>query len=198
MKGRNTEIESQLRTLEPIAPSAMLEARIAYELGSHADTDPETAAIEERLHDLVPYSPSEFMRARLSNHFDALPLPAGKPRLNRYSAVLAAAAGLLLAIGLLTLWLGYRRAQGTAATLADTAAQPGSVKAIVGEPVRMEHNEDHRFFDDGIVMLQNRHPARQLRHRYVQRVQWYDPDKDVLVETVSPKEDVTIVRLCTY
>ena len=77
---------------------------------------------------------------------------------------------------------------------------PGSLGTPVANvpPGKVEWDMAWKTFDEGTVVLDGDIPARRLRRTVLQRMQWYDPQKQALVEVAVPREQVIFVRMNTY
>jgi hypothetical protein len=55
-----------------------------------------------------------------------------------------------------------------------------------------------RTWDEGTVVLEGAVPARRLRHQWLQRTHYFDPEEGVRKEITIPREDVRYIELDTY
>jgi len=50
-----------------------------------------------------------------------------------------------------------------------------------------------RTMDDGTVMMNGDVPVRQLRRQVVERIKWYDPQRNTTVELHRPQEQIMLI-----
>ena len=61
------------------------------------------------------------------------------------------------------------------------------------EPVRLEQNWSE-VSDEGIVCPDPQTPLRTFRHRTVDRLQFFDPQRNIRMETTVPREEFIFVK----
>jgi len=57
---------------------------------------------------------------------------------------------------------------------------------------------DVRTVDEGIVVLDNQAPARQIRREVVEHVEWFDPAANKRIRIDIPSEEVVLVGMNAY
>jgi len=108
---------------------------------------------------------------------------------------LAAAAAVILAVG-----LPHDTNTVTPATkslpapveVARGLPQPGPAAAPV-EPVRFEQNWSELSYE-GLVCPDPETPMQTFRRRTVDRVQFFDPRRNIRMETTVPREEIIFVK----
>ena len=98
------------------------------------------------------------------------------------------------------LWVpgGTEATEPVLATAGD-AAQPGRsivVERVIHGPVAFETvlvGEQ----DEGAVMTADRTPARRMRYRYVDHMQWRHPERDVNYTVSVPRDEIVLVSMET-
>ena len=73
-----------------------------------------------------------------------------------------------------------------------TFAQQASLAPAVEQVV------NSRTVDEGVVMLDENTPVRVLRRRSVEQTRWFDEHAVVKAQKVTPRDDLTLIRLTTY
>jgi hypothetical protein len=118
---------------------------------------------------------------------------AQKPASRRRAGWVAGGAitgiAALLAIALLA--ADYFRRPADSVTPVVTTAPESSL-------MELERTVAWQTFDEGTVLLDDKTPMRRLRREVLERVQYYDPTQQALVEMTIPKEEVFLVELAMY
>lgn len=70
----------------------------------------------------------------------------------------------------------------------------------LGDPegVDMEQAMGWRTIDDGVVLVGDDQPMRQLRRQVLEYTQWYDADYQATIEVAAPREEIILVKLNKY
>jgi hypothetical protein len=55
-----------------------------------------------------------------------------------------------------------------------------------------------RTWDEGTVVLEGAVPARRLRHQWLERTHYFDPEEGVRKEVTIPREDIRYIEMDTY
>src|SRR5687768_1910166 len=55
-----------------------------------------------------------------------------------------------------------------------------------------------RTWDEGTVVLEGDRPARRVRHQWLERTHYFDPQEGVRKEITIPREDIRYIELDTY
>ena len=55
-----------------------------------------------------------------------------------------------------------------------------------------------RTWDEGTVVLEGHRPARRVRHEWLERTHYFDPQEGVRKEIMIPREDIRYIELDTY
>ncbi|MBM4017324.1 MAG: hypothetical protein FJ288_03195 [Planctomycetes bacterium] len=196
------EIEDLLRKMPLAAPPARLDERVAETLGQEP-APPIAAGRETRRADAA--------RDASSRRSWWLGAAAG---------ALAAAAAVIVAVGLprgtqdasapqppapsATIETGAAPgpvqvaaapAPPSAAPAAPPSAAPAASPAVPGPvvPVRLEQNWSELSYE-GLVFPDPHTPLRQFRHRMIERVQTFDPQRGIRMETTVPREEIILIR----
>ena len=173
------EIENLLRQMPLAKPSADLDARVADVLAAGA------AGAETRR--------ANTPETRLANTW-------GRPRSKRawligaVGGALAAAAVVILAVGLPQNTANVTPGPKPAAApteVAATAPQPAPAASV--EPVRLEQNWSEVSYE-GVVCPDPQTPMQTFRRRTVDRVQLFDPRRNIRMETTVPREEFIFVK----
>jgi hypothetical protein len=111
---------------------------------------------------------------------------AGRPRARRawlagaVGGALAAAAAVILAVG-----LPQNMSKVT------PGPQPGPAAAV--EPVRIEQNWSEVSYEE-VVCPDPETPMQTFRRRTVDHVQFFDPQRNIRMETIVPREEIIFVK----
>ena len=170
----SSEIENLLRQMPLRKPSADLEARVADAFAAGA------ASTETR-------------RANIR----------GRPR-TRQAWLVGAVGGALAAAAAIILAVGLPQGTQTPAPGPQPASAPGQVASgsltLTGaapplpvEPVRLEQNWSELSYE-GLVCPDPETPLRKFRHRTLEHVQWFDPRRNIRMETTIPREEIIFVK----
>jgi len=83
----------------------------------------------------------------------------------------------------------------SAAPAAPPSAAPAASPAVPGPvvPVRLEQNWSELSYE-GLVFPDPHTPLRQFRHRMIERVQTFDPQRGIRMETTVPREEIILIR----
>ena len=65
-------------------------------------------------------------------------------------------------------------------------------------PSQVEQTISWETTDEGTLLLDDQTAVRRLRRQIVDRVKWYDPQQQTLVEIAVPKEEIILIGLMTY
>jgi hypothetical protein len=172
-------IENLLRQMPLAKPSADLDARVTdmFAAGA-AGTETRRANTPETRRAVALQQP----RTRRAWLFGAI------------GGALAAAAAVILAVGLpqnmSKVTPGPQPVPATVEVARGTP-QPASDAAV--EPVRLEQNWSELSYE-GIVLPDPQTPLQTFRHRTVDRVQFFDPQRNIRMETTVPREEVIFVK----
>ena len=85
-----------------------------------------------------------------------------------------------------------------AAELAAVTAASPTDDAAGGEWEEVEKVVSTMTVDDGLVIIDDRTPARLIRRVEMERMQWFDQRRGMSLETVVPRENVQLITLDTY
>jgi hypothetical protein len=203
------EIENLLRQMPLVRPSADLDARV-MEVFAGGAADSGAAGTETRranTSETRGAAGTETRRANTSETRGAAGTQApradlwGRARARRawlvgaLGGALAAAAAVALVVGLPPNTTNVT--PGTAPAVAPvnvaTNSTPPAGPAAQVEPVRLEQNWSE-ISDEGIVLPDPQTPLRAFRHRTVDRVQFFDPRRNIRMETTVPHEEVIFVK----
>jgi hypothetical protein len=55
-----------------------------------------------------------------------------------------------------------------------------------------------RTWDEGTVILEGDVPARRVRHQWLERTHYFDPEEGVRKEITIPREDIRYIEMDTY
>src|SRR5688572_19858611 len=55
-----------------------------------------------------------------------------------------------------------------------------------------------RTWDEGTVVLEGHVPARRVRHQWLERTHYFDPEDGVRKEITVPREDIRYIEMDTY
>jgi len=170
----NSEIENLLRQMPLRKPSADLDARVADAFAAGA------ASTETR-------------RANIW----------GRPRTRQawlvgaVGGALAAAAAIILAVGLPqgtpTATPGPQPVSVPAQVASGSLTLTGAAPPLPVEPVRLEQNWSELSYE-GLVCPDPETPLRKFRHRTLEHVQWFDPRRNIRMETTIPREEIIFVK----
>ena len=75
--------------------------------------------------------------------------------------------------------------------VAATAPQPAPAASV--EPVRLEQNWSEVSYE-GVVCPDPQTPMQTFRRRTVDRVQFFDPQRNIRMETTVPREEFIFVK----
>jgi hypothetical protein len=174
------DIENLLRQMPLAKPSADLDKRVMDTLaGGAADS---SAAVSSA-------AGTETRRA----------VALRQPRARRawligaVGGALAAAAVVMLVVGLPPNTTTVTPPPPTALVKAAGAPAPLPVEAAPVQPVRLEQNYSE-LSDEGIVFPDPQTPMQTFRHRTVDRVQFFDPQRNIRMETTVPREEFIFVK----
>ena len=111
-----------------------------------------------------------------------------------WGAMAAAACAALV-----WLVLGARQ-QTKVAPGIDAVARGGETQksSIDAGLVELERTLVWQTLDEGTLVIDNDTPLRKVRLQSLERVQWYDPANQALVEATVPSEEVIFVGMQTY
>ncbi len=113
-------------------------------------------------------------------------------------------AGAALAASLAAVWVVPKFVATKISEIVQT--QPGVFSPAVAPDVRESATEwepvervvSSRTLEDGLVVLDDKTPARFVRQVAMERTQWVDPKRGIRVEAVVPREKVTLIAMDTY
>jgi hypothetical protein len=179
------EIENLLRQMPLVKPSADLDERVADVLAAGA-ADSGAAGQETRR-----ANTPDVGRANSSGR----PHPMRAWLFGAVGGALAAAAAVILAVGL---------PQGANTVTPATKSLPAPVEVARGlpqpnpaaapvEPVRFEQNWSELSYE-GLVCPDPETPMQTFRRRTVDRVQFFDPQRNIRMETTVPREEIIFVK----
>ncbi|MBI3885684.1 MAG: hypothetical protein HY302_08160 [Opitutae bacterium] len=168
------ELETELKSLRPRRPSALLARRIGRELAAEVMPPPAPA-------------PRDEPRPALRGPWSWAPLAA------------AAAVALLATVGVLRLRNSPSVAPAAplalAAPQASAAASPAPETASAARdlyrPV-LASNVLYDMKDEGVVYLADRTPARQTRYRYLDTYTWKNPRTNASLKWSMPRDEVRV------
>lgn len=164
-----SDFETELRELCPVAPSASVEARIADALTGH----PLAVVAPRTLHAQTAgvLAPRESTAARF------------------FRGLGWACAGAAAAVATVA-WLQQPSKPTTAPALAPVAALNADADAF--EPDGSER-ELLDTTDEGVLLQDGAEPVRQLRYHYIERYAWTNPATGARVEVEVPREDIYLM-----
>jgi hypothetical protein len=176
------EIENLLRQMPLVKPSADLDARVADVFAAGA------AGTETRR-----ANTPEVRRANIW----------GRPRTRQawlvgaVGGALAAAAAIILAVGLPqgtpTSTPGPQPASAPPLVANGSLTLTGAAPPLPVEPVRLEQNWSELSYE-GLVCPDPETPLRKFRRRTLEHVQWFDPRRNIRMETTIPREEIIFVK----
>ncbi|MCX5682876.1 MAG: hypothetical protein NT049_04240 [Planctomycetota bacterium] len=110
---------------------------------------------------------------------------------------IGAAGGALAAAAVVMLIVGLPQ-NATHVTPGTTLVGGGNPVSLPGptapvEPVRLEQNWSELSYE-GLVLPDPQTPLQTFRHRTVDRVQFFDPLRNIRMETTVPREEVIFVK----
>ena len=108
------------------------------------------------------------------------------------------AAAAAAACGALVWILLAARQQGTASPSPDRPAHASAVENDDAKLVELRRTVLWQTLDEGTLVVEDDVPLRKVRLQSLERVQWYDPGSQSLIEATVPKEEVIFVGLQTY
>lgn len=169
------DLEAELRALRPRRPSPQLAERIELDLATDAITTSVAAPMED---------------GQKIFHWPW------------FGAALAAAAAVAVVatVGVLR-WQDQAPSAGSApvATLSVPTSMPAQVAstdpvapASTYRPVRAS-NVLYDLKDEGVVYLDDRTPARQMRYRYLDTYTWKNPKNNASVKWSMPRDEVRVM-----
>ena len=165
------DIENLLRQMPLAKPSADLDARVADTLAGDA------AGTETR-------------RANTWGR----PRPMRSWLIGAVGGAMAAAAVVMLVVGLPQNTGVVTPGQQNVLVPVEVArSTPPPAPTASVEPVRLEQNWSE-VSDEGIVCPDPQTPLRTFRHRTVDRVQFFDPQRNIRMETTVPREEFIFVK----
>ena len=189
------DIENLLRQMPLAKPSADLDKRVMDTLaGGEAESiaaDSSAAGQETRR-----ANPQETRRANPPETRRVVALR--QPRANR-AWLIGAAGGALAAAAVVMLVVGLPPNTTTVTppptTLVKAAGSPAPLplEAVPVQPVRLEQNYSE-LSDEGLVFPDPQTPMQTFRHRTVDRVQFFDPQRNIRMETTVPHEEFIFVK----
>ena len=181
------DIENLLRQMPLAKPSADLDKRVMDTLAGGATesiaADSSAAGQETRR-----ANPQETRRA----------VALQQPRTRRawligaVGGAMAAAAVVMLVVGLPPNTTTVTPPP-TTLVKAKSAPAPLPLEAVPVEPVRLEQNYSE-LSDEGLVFPDPQTPMQTFRHRTVDRVQFFDPQRNIRMETTVPREEFIFVK----
>jgi len=179
------EIENLLRRMPLVKPSADLDARV-MEVFAGGAADSGAAGAETRRADTPEARSADLWgRARTKRAW----------LVGALGGALAAAAAVALVVGLPPNTTNVTPGTAPAVAPANVATNstPPAGPAAQVKPVRLEQNWSE-VSDEGIVLPDPQTPLRAFRHRTVNRVQFFDPQRNIRMETTVPHEEVIFVK----
>jgi negative regulator of sigma E activity len=111
-----------------------------------------------------------------------------------FVGALAAAAVVMMVVGLpQNTGIVTPGQQNVSAPVEVARSTPPLAPTASVEPVRLEQNWSE-VSDEGIVCPDPQTPLRTFRHRTVDRVQFFDPQRNIRMETTVPREEFIFVK----
>jgi len=181
------DIETLLRQMPLKKPSPSLDARVTdvFAVGA-AGTETRRANSPETRRANSPETRRANIRGR--------PHPMRAWLIGAVGGALAAAAAVILAVGLPQNTANVPSVPKPASAPTEVAAsvpQPGPAAAV--EPVRLEQNWSEVSYE-GLVFPDPQTPLQTFRRRTVDRVQFFDPQRNIRMETTVPREEFIFVK----
>ena len=167
--------------------------------------------IENLLRQMPLRKPSPSLDARVTDVFAAGAAGTetrrantrGRPRTRQawlvgaVGGALAAAAAVILAVGLPqstpTGTPGPQPTSAPAQVANGSLTLTGAALPLPVEPVRLEQNWSELSYE-GLVCPDPETPLRKFRHRTLEHVQWFDPRRNIRMETTIPREEIIFVK----
>jgi len=184
------EIENLLRQMPLVKPSADLDARVAdvFAAGA-ASTETRRANTPETRRANTP----EVRRANIWGR----PPTRQAWLVGAVGGALAAAAAVILAIGLPqgtpTGTPGPQPASAPGQVANGSLTLTGAAPPLPVEPVRLEQNWSELSYE-GLVCPDPQTPMQTFRRRTVDHVQFFDPQRNIRMETIVPREEIIFVK----
>jgi hypothetical protein len=179
------EIENLLRQMPLVKPSAELDARVMAALGGGAAARSAAGAETRRANTGETRRANTWGRSRTKRAW----------LIGALGGALAAAAVVALVVGLPPNTANVTPSKAPAVAPVSVASnvppQPNLAASV--EPVKMEQNWSE-LSDEGIVLPDPQTPLRAFRHRTVNRVQLFDPRRNIRMETTVPHEEFIFVK----
>ena len=147
--------------------------------------------IETLLRQMPLKKPSPSLDARV---LAGRPHPMRAWLIGAVGGALAAAAAVILAVGLpqnMSKVTPGPQSGPAAVEVAATAPQPAPAASV--EPVRLEQNWSEVSYE-GLVFPDPQTPLQTFRRRTVDRVQFFDPQRNIRMETTVPREEIIFVK----
>ena len=150
--------------------------------------------IENLLRRMPLRKPSADLDARV---LASRPQPKRAWLIGAVGGALAAAAAVILAVGLPqnthTVTTAPPAVPGATQVAEGPLTLTGAAPAVPAEPVRLEQNWSEVSYE-GLVCPDPQTPLRKFRHRTLEHVQWFDPRRNIRMETTIPHEEIIFVK----
>jgi len=197
------DIENLLRQMPLAKPSADLDKRVMDTLAGGATesiaADSSAAGQETRRanpQETRRANPQETRRANPQETRRAVALQQPRTRrawlIGAVGGAMAAAAVVMLVVGLPPNTTTVTPPP-TTLVKAKSAPAPLPLEAAPVEPVRLEQNYSE-LSDEGLVFPDPQTPMQTFRHRTVDHVQFFDPQRNIRMETTVPREEFIFVK----
>jgi len=189
------DIETLLRQMPLKKPSPSLDARVTdvFAVGAAGTETRRANSPETRRANTPETRRANTPETRRANSWGR-PHPMRAWLIGAVGGALAAAAAVILAVGLpqnMSKVTPGPQSGPAAVEVARGVPQPGPAAPV--EPVRLEQNWSEVSYE-GLVFPDPQTPLQTFRRRTVDRVQFFDPQRNIRMETTVPREEIIFVK----